>query len=125
MKKLSILCILICMLFLSSCEGLTLAFLDSIGNSNETENGFFEKSEDLSYSEAKAQSGFFVMKDENSFVPLQEDMLFFNPHPATYNDNIFFTDAKNENWYYNEKDAAKSGILIEKGYTLIDRLFAK
>ena len=35
------------------------------------------------------------------------------------------TDAKNENWYYNEKDAAKSGILIEKGYTLIDRLFAK
>ncbi len=35
------------------------------------------------------------------------------------------TDAKNENWYYNEKDAAKSGILIEKGYTLIDRLFSK
>ena len=35
------------------------------------------------------------------------------------------TDAKNENWYYNEKDAAKGGILIEKGYTLIDRLFAK
>ena len=35
------------------------------------------------------------------------------------------TDAKNGNWYYNEKDAAKSGILIEKGYTLIDRLFAK
>ncbi|MBS7303109.1 MAG: cofactor-independent phosphoglycerate mutase [Lachnospiraceae bacterium] len=32
------------------------------------------------------------------------------------------TDEKSENWNYNEKDAAKSGILIENGYTLIDRL---
>lgn len=32
------------------------------------------------------------------------------------------TDEKAENWDYNEKDAAKSGILIENGYTLIDRL---
>lgn len=32
------------------------------------------------------------------------------------------TDEKAENWNYNEKDAAKSGILIENGYTLIDRL---
>jgi len=35
------------------------------------------------------------------------------------------TDAKNENWDYNEKAAAGSGILIEEGYTLIDRLFTK
>ena len=32
------------------------------------------------------------------------------------------TDEKTENWNYNEKDAARSGILIENGYTLIDRL---
>jgi len=35
------------------------------------------------------------------------------------------TDAKNENWDYNEKAAANSGVLIEEGYTLIDRLFSK
>ena len=35
------------------------------------------------------------------------------------------TDIKNETWNYNEKDAAASGMLIEEGYTLIDRLFQK
>ena len=35
------------------------------------------------------------------------------------------TDVKNSDLLYNEKDAAKSGILIDKGYTLIDHLFEK
>lgn len=35
------------------------------------------------------------------------------------------TEVKNEKWDYNEKDAAKSGILVEAGHTLIDRLFSK
>jgi len=35
------------------------------------------------------------------------------------------TDEKNEDWDYNEKAASISGILIEEGYTLIDRLFNK
>ena len=35
------------------------------------------------------------------------------------------TDAKNNDLLYNEKDAAKSGILIDEGYTLIDHLFEK
>lgn len=34
-------------------------------------------------------------------------------------------DVKEKEWSYNEKDAAKSGILIEEGHTLIDRLFTK
>mgnify|MGYP003321327905 CR=1 FL=1 len=28
-------------------------------------------------------------------------------------------------WNYNEKDAMSSGVLIDKGHTLIDRLFEK
>lgn len=35
------------------------------------------------------------------------------------------TDIKENTWNYNEKEAAKSGILMEEGYTLIDRLFTK
>lgn len=35
------------------------------------------------------------------------------------------TDAKSNDLLYNEKDAAKSGILIDEGYTLIDHLFEK
>ena len=35
------------------------------------------------------------------------------------------TDVKNSDLLYNEKDAAKSCILIDKGYTLIDHLFEK
>lgn len=35
------------------------------------------------------------------------------------------TDIKQNEWTYNEKDAAKSGVLIEEGHTLIDRLFEK
>ena len=35
------------------------------------------------------------------------------------------TDLKNESWNYNEKDAAASGMLVEEGHTLIDRLFSK
>lgn len=35
------------------------------------------------------------------------------------------TEVKNEKWDYNEKDAEKSGILVEAGHTLIDRLFSK
>ena len=35
------------------------------------------------------------------------------------------TDIKENTWSYNEKDAAKSGVLIEEGHTLIDRLFEK
>lgn len=94
MKKLSILCILICMLFLSSCEDLTLELLSDINNSNKSENAFSKKDDSLSYSEAKSQGGFFVMKSENSFVPLEEDMKDFTEH--SYNDNIFFTDAGSE-----------------------------
>lgn len=32
---------------------------------------------------------------------------------------------RNEDWSYNEKDAVNSGKLIEKGYTLIDKLFER
>ena len=32
---------------------------------------------------------------------------------------------RNEKWDYNEKDAVNSGKLIEKGYTLIDKLFER
>ena len=35
------------------------------------------------------------------------------------------TDIKENTWSYNEKDAAASGVLIEEGHTLIDRLFEK
>ena len=35
------------------------------------------------------------------------------------------TDIKQNTWSYNEKDAAASGVLIEEGHTLIDRLFEK
>ena len=35
------------------------------------------------------------------------------------------TDVKEKEWSYNEKDAAKSGMSIEEGHTLIDRLFTK
>lgn len=35
------------------------------------------------------------------------------------------TDMKNNDLLYNEKDAVKSGILINEGYTLIDHLFEK
>ena len=35
------------------------------------------------------------------------------------------TLAKNETWDYNEKDALKSANFIEKGHTLIDRLFER
>ena len=35
------------------------------------------------------------------------------------------TDIKEKEWSYNEKDAAKSGILIKEGHTLIDRLFER
>ena len=32
---------------------------------------------------------------------------------------------RNEDWSYNEKDALSSGNLIEKGHTLIDKLFER
>jgi len=35
------------------------------------------------------------------------------------------TEVKNETWNYNEKEAAASGMLVEAGHTLIDRLFNK
>ena len=35
------------------------------------------------------------------------------------------TDIKENEWNYNEKDAMSSGVLIEEGHTLIDRLFEK
>ncbi len=35
------------------------------------------------------------------------------------------TDIKEKEWSYNEKDAAKSGILVKEGHTLIDRLFER
>ena len=35
------------------------------------------------------------------------------------------TDIKQNTWSYNEKDAATSGVLVEEGHTLIDRLFEK
>ena len=35
------------------------------------------------------------------------------------------TDIKESKWSYNEKDAAASGVLIEEGHTLIDRLFER
>ena len=35
------------------------------------------------------------------------------------------TDIKENEWNYNEKDAMSSGVLIDKGHTLIDRLFEK
>ena len=35
------------------------------------------------------------------------------------------TDEKDMTWDYNEKAAADSGVLVEEGYTLIDRLFSK
>ncbi len=35
------------------------------------------------------------------------------------------TDLKKESWNYNEKDAAASGMLVEEGHTLIERLFSK
>ena len=96
MKKLNILCILICIFLLSSCDSVAYMIFEELKDVENKTNIIEEKDKGLSYSEAKTQSGFFVMKSENNFVPLQEDMLFFNPHPATYNDNIFFTDAKNE-----------------------------
>ncbi len=33
------------------------------------------------------------------------------------------TDIKENEWNYNEKDAMSSGVLVEEGHTLIDRLF--
>ncbi len=96
MKKLIILCILICVFILSSCDSVAYMIFEELKNVKNEINVTEEKNKGLSYSEAKDQGGFFVMKSENSFVPLQEDMLFFNPHPATYNDNIFFTDVENE-----------------------------
>lgn len=94
MKKLSILCVLICLLFLSSCDGLTPMLLNDIESLDNLENVFAEIDDGLSYSEAKEQGGFFVMEDENKFVPLEEDMKFFIDH--SFNDNIFFTDAESE-----------------------------
>ncbi len=35
------------------------------------------------------------------------------------------TDIKESEWSYNEKDAMASGVLIEEGHTLIDRLFER
>ena len=35
------------------------------------------------------------------------------------------TDIKENEWNYNEKDAMSSGVLVEEGHTLIDRLFEK
>ena len=35
------------------------------------------------------------------------------------------TDLKTESYNYNEKEAKETGILVEQGYTLIDRLFEK
>ena len=35
------------------------------------------------------------------------------------------TDLKAETYNYNEKEAAKTGTLVEQGYTLIDKLFEK
>lgn len=35
------------------------------------------------------------------------------------------TDIKQNTWSYNEKDAASSGVLVEEGHRLIDRLFEK
>lgn len=35
------------------------------------------------------------------------------------------TDIKENEWNYNEKDAMSSGVLIDEGHTLIDRLFEK
>jgi len=35
------------------------------------------------------------------------------------------TDLKEESYNYNEKEAKATGILVEQGYTLIDRLFEK
>ena len=32
---------------------------------------------------------------------------------------------RNETWVYNEKVASESGNLVEKGHTLIDRLFER
>ena len=35
------------------------------------------------------------------------------------------TDIKENTWNYNEKEAAAGGVLVEKGHTLIDKLFEK
>ncbi len=35
------------------------------------------------------------------------------------------TDKQNHTWKYNEKEAEKSGIKIEKGHTIIDHLFSR
>lgn len=35
------------------------------------------------------------------------------------------TDKQSHTWNYNEKEAGKSGIVVEQGHTMIDRLFCK
>lgn len=115
MKKLSILCILICLLFLSSCDGLTPMLLNDIESLDNLENVFAEKDDGLSYSEAKEQGGFFVMKDNDCFLPVQESV-----HKS--NDNLFFTDAESEDVpkaEASDKIVLFTGGTLDEGYWFI------
>ena len=69
---------------------------------------------------AKAEYRLLVLPDHPTPIRLRT-------HTAGNVPYLLFdsTDIKENVWNYNEKDAATSGVLIEEGHTLIDRLFEK